>query len=347
MSSLSAQDGTLDSLSQFISGLVQVLDNPQQGSTRAAELGIDHGKLQARLNRSVDETLSQLYILQEATFEALKTEESINEIHRSLIRRWFADGALHVARSIAEFMEEQAREERELRERFVLAIAHDLRSPLAGIRTYAEIVSRYPNRADRNESIAGRIIAGVDRLDRMVSNIYDTHRIRGGLPIDLELRETDFASVLHSVIENLSVSHGDRFITQLSGNLVGHWCADALARVVENLLTNALKYGHPTAPIVITAGTPPQGTENDFEFSVSNEGDPIPLAEQSTLFQLFARANSPRRTGKTGWGIGLALVRALIEAHGGSVRIESAAGSGTTFYVRLPRDARLSKSEKL
>jgi signal transduction histidine kinase len=149
------------------------------------------------------------------------------------------------------------------------------------------------------------------------------------------------------VIANLSVSHGDRFITRLSGNLIGHWSPDALERVIENLLTNALKYGDPTAPIVIAAGTPPDGAGNEFEFSVTNEGDPIPLAEQATMFQPFARAKSARRTGKPGWGIGLALVRALIEAHGGSVRIESGSGSGTTFFVRLPRDARLHKSENL
>lgn len=342
----SAQDGTLNSLSQFFSELVHVLVDPQKGTGGAAELGTAYGKLQASLNRSIDESMAHFYLLQEATFERLRDIEGFSDTHRCLIRHLFADGVLHMARSLGESLQKQAKEERELREQFVLAVAHDLRSPLTGIRTYAELVSRFPQQAERNKTLAGRITAGVDRMDRMVSNFYDAHRIRAGMPIDLDLRETDFASILRDVIDNLSASHGDRFVTRLTGNWVGHWCPDALERVIENLLTNALKYGHQTAPIVITAGTA-EGEKDVLEFSISNEGDPIPLAEQATMFQLFSRATNARRSGKPGWGIGLALVRGLIEAHGGTVRLESACGHGTTFYIRLPREARTLESEDL
>jgi signal transduction histidine kinase len=341
----SEQDGTLAALSQFLFELVSVLNDPKQGTSRAAELGATYGKLQATLSHSIDETLTHFYALQEATLEALRLFESFDESHRALVRRWFAEGTRNAARSLADWMQEQAQEERELRERFVLSIAHDLRNPLTSIRTYAGIINRFPNRIERNGDLAGRIMAGVDRLDRMVSNIHDTHLIRAGMPIELELRETDFESVIRSVVDSLSVSHGDRFVIHLSGNLAGYWCPDALERVLENFLTNALKYGHPTAPIVIAAGPSSEGGSNNFEFSVHNQGDPIPLAEQATLFQLFKRSTNARRTGKPGWGIGLALVRVLIEAHGGEIRLESVPERGTTFYVRLPRETRLIESK--
>jgi len=78
----------------------------------------------------------------------------------------------------------------------------------------------------------------------------------------------------------------------------------------------------------------------NVRLAVHKEGDPIPLREQADLFKQFRRADKSQTTGKKGWGLGLTLVKGMVQAHGGKVLIESTPGSGTSFIVELPRDSR-------
>ena len=101
--------------------------------------------------------------------------------------------------------------------------------------------------------------------------------------------------------------------------------------MIENLTTNAAKYGAPQSPITLTI----QQTESSAILAVHNEGPPIPQEARAILFQQFRRARS---TGtENGWGLGLTLVKGMAEAHGGSVTVESEKSLGTTFTVQLPK----------
>ena len=104
-----------------------------------------------------------------------------------------------------------------------------------------------------------------------------------------------------------------------------------MRRVIENLAINAVKYGYPDTPIILTL----QQIETQISLTVYNEGDPIPLDAQSILFQQFRRTVSAEE--QTGWGLGLFLVKSIIEAHQGTIEVESAAGKGTSFIVKLPK----------
>jgi signal transduction histidine kinase len=98
-------------------------------------------------------------------------------------------------------------------------------------------------------------------------------------------------------------------------------------------VTNALKYGSGEAPVRITVEALP----DHVEVEIHNEGPPIPPEEQATLFEPFIRAQRARSM-PGGWGIGLAVVRGVAEAHGGTVDVDSAAGRGTSFTMRIPFD---------
>jgi signal transduction histidine kinase len=103
-----------------------------------------------------------------------------------------------------------------------------------------------------------------------------------------------------------------------------------------NLGTNALKYGVPGTPIVFDV----VGDEEGACVSLHNEGVPIPPEDQATLFEPFTRTPVSEAGNVGGWGLGLALVRGCAEAHGGTVEVESSPHEGTSFTIRLPRDAR-------
>ncbi|MGZ3686776.1 MAG: sensor histidine kinase [Bdellovibrionota bacterium] len=121
-----------------------------------------------------------------------------------------------------------------------------------------------------------------------------------------------------------------------SGTLVGKWSCKDLQRVIENLITNAVKYGYDASPITLTL----MDLGGEVELSVHNFGNPIPQEDQRNLFEAFERARAADSGTKKGWGLGLTLIRGVAEAHGGSARVRSDPEAGTTFTVRLPRDSR-------
>jgi signal transduction histidine kinase len=108
--------------------------------------------------------------------------------------------------------------------------------------------------------------------------------------------------------------------------------------VLENLCENAIKYGAAGRPVAVGL----KQCEDRVTIAVHNEGMPIPAADQAKLFQAFKRIEGEERAqgGKTGWGLGLTLVKGIAEAHGGTVTVQSEPGTGTVFSVILPRDSR-------
>lgn len=117
----------------------------------------------------------------------------------------------------------------------------------------------------------------------------------------------------------------------------GWWDRDALFRVVENLLLNALKYGHPEQPIACRLG---QAEDGLVHIEVTNHGTPIPPGEWEAIFQPFERGQAALESDQIGWGIGLAYARAVLRRHGGAIAVERSDGQGTTFAVQVPLDAR-------
>jgi signal transduction histidine kinase len=133
----------------------------------------------------------------------------------------------------------------------------------------------------------------------------------------------------------MTLLHGPRF--NVNGEPVhGWWGRDELRRVVENLVSNAIKYGAREHPVSIRY----QAEHGRLQLSVHNEGDAIPPDLLETVFQVFRRAQAAKDGDSQGWGIGLPYVRTVAESHGGSIDVDSAAERGTTFTIDIPVDAR-------
>ncbi len=226
--------------------------------------------------------------------------------------------------------------ERALRESFVSTLSHDLRSPLTAARTSAQLILRYPDRQDNHPVLAHRIIQSVSRADRMITDLLDANRIRAGQKIPLELERRDLSAIARETVDELTTIHGEHFVLSCEPEIEAFTSGEGFRRVLENLVSNAVKYGDLRRPIEITL----RRDSGQVVLSVTNQGNAIRPEDQARLFEPFERSEAAKRSGKKGWGIGLALCRGIAEALGGSIALRSADGQGTTFTVRLPADSR-------
>jgi signal transduction histidine kinase len=230
----------------------------------------------------------------------------------------------------------QLRTEREVRERFVAVLAHDLLGPLAAAKMGMQLLHAHPELLSDRTSVCSQIVQDLDRTDRMVRDLLDVHQIRAGHRLTLRLGRTDLVAVAHDVVQELTMIHGERFSVKANEHEWGFWSARELRRALWNLASNAIKYGGKTTAVEIRVTS----SAGAVELAVHNDGPAIPAEDRAILFEPFSRAISVRAASQRGWGLGLTLVKGCVQAHGGVVDLESDPERGTTFTLRFPSDAR-------
>jgi PAS domain S-box-containing protein len=247
------------------------------------------------------------------------------------IKVWFGSSTdIEEQKRIQQALEQ----EREMREQFVSMLSHDLRNPLSAALTNTQTIARYPDRTDRIPMIAEKVVESIERADQMIQDLLDANRIRAGKGLSIVTGECDLVSISKSACEDLRSIYGDRFECRWPETLKGYWSCKELQRLMENLMTNGIKYGDPTKKVSL--GLSDEG--RNVRISVHNFGNPIPPEEQKRLFEPFVRSKSAESGEQKGWGLGLTLVRGVVEAHGGKIRLESQSDRGTTFTVDLPKN---------
>jgi signal transduction histidine kinase len=297
----------------------------EQGNTVAAE----HGGERARLtNYNANSVISEYQILRWTIFDVLKLNDvPLNDDEVFVINASIDDS---ICESVNAFSLAQAA----LREGFVAALTHDLRNPLSNAYAYAQLISGSSDLGKIKE-FAVQINDNLRRMDGMIQDLLDSVTFQAGERLRLSLEEFDIRDVVEEGCAQFAATHGPRF--QLIGNTVtGWWDREAMRRAIENLVSNAVKYGAPGTPIRIKIDS---GDERML-LTVHNEGEPIPPEHTETIFQVFRRAVAAREGNKKGWGIGLPYVRSVAESHGGSVTVDSGIGRGTTFMIDVPVDSR-------
>jgi signal transduction histidine kinase len=225
--------------------------------------------------------------------------------------------------------------ERLLREQFVSALAHDLRGPLSSARLVADLLGSEPKDSDTERELARRLSHNVERMEHMIRDLLDANRIRAGERLPLQVGPVDLVVLANEVADEARALHGDRFVVAAGEPVLGIWSGDELRRALWNLVTNAVKYGAPRLPITIIV----ERVDQLARISVHNVGEPIPAAEQTHIFDRYTRARSAQVSDRSGWGLGLTLVKGTAVAHGGHVSVESDRESGTTFTIEIPLDA--------
>lgn len=225
--------------------------------------------------------------------------------------------------------------ESELKEIFVSTLSHDLRTPLTIAKLSANTLARNLIDIPALNKIALRISASMDKADKMIQDLLDASFIKAGEKLPIKISPCCMNTLVATVIDELSSIHENRFQVNAAETINGFWDGDGISRVLENLLLNAIKYGKDKAVVSIQLNI----IDNTVVMSIHNEGEIIPPEDLAILFERFKRLKNTKMSEQKGWGLGLTLVKGIIEAHGGSVRVESQVKLGTTFFVELPLDS--------
>jgi len=239
----------------------------------------------------------------------------------------------------------EARAAARMRDEFLSAAAHDLRTPLTSIHGHAQLLQRQAARpggvpADRLLSGIGQIQNAVAQMQRLVNDVVDVGRLQAGQSLSLDRQPADLVQLTQRAAQKhqQTTARHQIIVEAPALSLVGAWDARRLERVLDNLLSNALKYSPDGGPVTLFVTlTPPQPHE-DIRWAalrVRDTGIGIPAAELAGIFDHFSHASNVQDQIR-GSGIGLASVRQIVEQHGGAVSVESEEGKGSTFTVRLP-----------
>jgi len=224
---------------------------------------------------------------------------------------------------------------------FVSAVSHEFRTPLTSMRHLTDLlVSRGVTSEERRTHYYQLLAHETERLYRMVESLLSFGRMEAGA-YAFRLEPADPSEVVRAVVEEFraeELAKGREILCDIEEGLPQiHADRDTLTRALWNLLENAAKYSEPGTPISAFA----KRHDRAVLIGVGDRGMGIAPSERNRIFHKFVRGADAKRAGVRGVGIGLALVKRIAEAHGGSVRVESEPGRGSTFTITLPVKVRL------
>lgn len=223
----------------------------------------------------------------------------------------------------------------DLKQDFVQAISHDLRTPLTSLLGFAEFLADEldgPLSARQHERLAQIQRSGA-RLRRMIDDLLDHARLESA-ELQLDCRLLPLGPLVSGVLESLAPQALEAGVAlklaDLAPDAVLPLDPDRLERVVTNLVANAIKFSPAGAEVSVSLSREPGG----LRCAVSDRGPGLSPAEVDRVFDRFVQFEAGRRLGGT--GLGLAIAKAIIEAHRGTIGVESAVGTGSTFWFELP-----------
>jgi signal transduction histidine kinase len=220
----------------------------------------------------------------------------------------------------------------ELQGRFVADVAHELRTPLASLRTNLEVVSADPGATlEDYQGMAATQERALTRLERLVADLL----ILAKSEQPLSRSTVALGPLLEEVLCDLEYSAGTREVTlQLGGDteVVVQGDGSLLSHVFSNLVGNGIYYNHAGGKVTVTVDR----KDGWAVVIVSDTGIGIALEKQAHIFERFYREDSSRARHREGAGLGLSIVSAIVQQHGGRVQVESTSGTGSVFTVLLP-----------
>lgn len=325
------------------------LDTPQtvgeetakaKGHADATPAGVDtaaqeHGAGRATSGFSVEQMVAE--------FRALRA---------SVIRLWMKDSEQVCAddlddmtrfneaidQSIAESIVRYNTDITQSKERFLAILGHDLKNPIGSIMNASQfMVEVGTEKGDLPEPYLGMVTrVGITsrRMNSMVHDLLDFARTSFGDAIPVERAEMDAGAMIRDVQEEVSVMYPASTIAiDVDGELRGSWDRARLTQALTNLVGNAVQHGASKSAICITA----RGLPAEIVISVANRGPVIPPDQIGELFKAMKKGNHLRRVDDQHLGLGLYIVDKIIDAHGGSIAVESSEVQGTVFTIRLGR----------
>ena len=233
----------------------------------------------------------------------------------------------------------------ELKDELIATVSHELRTPLTSIVGYLELLQA-PDAGpltDQQAQFLGVIRRSAERLLSLVSDLLLMAQVESG-GMRLERESVDVATIARDCLAAVGPSAASRSIAmELTADPAAVFGdRRLLGEVVENLLSNAVKFTPEGGSIAVRVGC----LDDRVLLTVRDSGIGIPADEQKDLFARFYRTRDAARRAVPGSGLGLSIVKAIVDAHGGEVMVESVVSEGSTFRVALPANHSLSAEER-
>jgi len=220
-----------------------------------------------------------------------------------------------------------------LRRDFVANASHELKTPVAAVRALAEtLLTALPDDPEAGRRFADRIGREAERLDVLVRDLLDLSRVERGT---LDVEPVDLVGLVKEVLGgygDLAEERRIRLRAELQPQVSLRGDRAQLGLLLSNLLDNALRHTPARGTVVVRL----DATESRALLQVADTGEGIPAGELPRVFERFYRVDKARARRTGGTGLGLAIVSHVAEAHGGTVRVDSELGRGSTFTVTLP-----------
>lgn len=209
-------------------------------------------------------------------------------------------------------------------------VAHDLRNPVSALRSMAELMLEDPNRSAEDKTILELMRNSCESSLELISDLLQVQQ-RGE---ELMKESVDMGHLLHYCVELLHFKAAQKTqqILLQAGYVVIYANREKIWRVISNLITNAIKFSPVGADILVCL----EVKSDVVIVTVQDNGIGIPAEMKEKIFDMFTRAKRTGTAGEQSYGLGLAISKQIVEAHGGSIWYESELGIGTTFFVELP-----------
>lgn len=223
-----------------------------------------------------------------------------------------------------------------VRKDFVANISHELITPVTTITGYAENLMNCDNmNRDTIRQKSAVIYDEANRLHRLISRLMELSRIESGR-MQLYLKNLNLSEIIDKSISISRRDHQQEINVQFdkpAEPIMVEFDEELIVQVMLNLLDNAIKFSPPDSPVVIEIEDQP----HEVKVMVTNQGEGIPPHEKERIFERFYRVEKERAKDSEGFGLGLSIVKHLVEHHNGKLGVESELGRGATFFFTLPR----------
>jgi len=250
------------------------------------------------------------------------------------------EAAREVRGAIGDVLIRKAHEADQTRDMLLGMVSHDLRNPLGAIHLAAQMLQMGEPEQARVTRATARIAASSDRMRRMIEQLLDYTRVQSN-SLELLPVEIDLVVLCTQLAEEVEAAHpGSKIKTAFPEKCKFEGDPDRIAQVISNLLGNARHHGDPAHPIDFAL----RCTDEEVSVEIRNRGVPIPADRLATVFEPFKRAReaaqqqrTPTSTRSAGLGLGLFIVKQIVELHHGTIRLTSSEADGTVCVVTLPR----------
>jgi len=222
----------------------------------------------------------------------------------------------------------------DLKNDFVNAVSHDLRSPLSSILIATHLMTQTGPANEMQKDLLGTIEKKVKTMSRLIHDLLDVGKIEAG--IDIDLKPVMITPIIQDVIFNL-MSQAEQKEMKLSGDIAPdlppmQGNETRLQQVFHNLVGNAIKYTPEHGQVTVKAFL----QDNEIRVEIADNGLGIPAADQPHIFEKFYRVRGEHVKSIKGTGLGLAITKGIVEKHNGRIWLESVFGEGSTFIIALP-----------